>query len=101
MALPVPHAQGAHTNHVELQRAVAVRDSLMPLFEFECPHCGSRIECLFVSAKRADEAEILCHSPACLPVTPSTAIEMQRIVSTANFALKGVGFHCVDYADKK
>lgn len=65
----------------------------MPLFEFECQHCGDRIERIFANIERVDEWSKVCRVEDC----PGY---YKRVQSASNFILKGSGFHANDYPKK-
>jgi predicted nucleic acid-binding Zn ribbon protein len=72
----------------------------MPIFVFECPHCRQRIERILANVERADEETIPCDSMSCPTFGTDTEATMVRVQATANFALKGAGFHVNDYPKK-
>lgn len=70
----------------------------MPIFEFECPVCHKREERMFVRVEQADAGDVWCdHGEP----PRSISYRMQRVPTAGAFVLKGSGFHCVDYKDKK
>jgi predicted nucleic acid-binding Zn ribbon protein len=71
----------------------------MPLFEFECPECGARVEKIFARAEQADTAELWCDHRGEPP--EFAEVKMHRVPSAGSFVLKGAGFHCVDYKGRK
>lgn len=57
----------------------------MPLYEFVCQKCGSRME-VSISVADRDSAAPLCCKEGC------DAIPMERVVSQTSFVLKGSGW---------
>lgn len=58
----------------------------MPIYEYECDHCGDRIE---VIQRMADPPKIEC--PAC------HTHSLRKLVSAAGFRLKGTGWYETDF----
>lgn len=63
----------------------------MPLYEFDCSACGSRIE-LMLSIK--------ARTPRRCPECGATGA-LKKAVSAPAFQFKGTGWYVTDYADKK
>lgn len=58
----------------------------MPIFEYECKHCGRVFESLHLG-------KITKKSSVC----PNCGQLAKRIISVSNFVLKGTGFYKNDY----
>ncbi|MFZ5906803.1 MAG: FmdB family zinc ribbon protein [Nitrospirota bacterium] len=58
----------------------------MPIYEYECTHCGNRYE---VMQKFSDEP--LKHCTAC-------GGPLHKLISHTSFVLKGTGWYVTDYA---
>ncbi|RLA82737.1 MAG: zinc ribbon domain-containing protein [Deltaproteobacteria bacterium] len=60
----------------------------MPIYEYQCTNCGERFELL----QRFDDPPVAvckhCHGKA------------KRVISLANFHLKGSGWYATDYKNK-
>ena len=61
----------------------------MPIYEYECPSCGHRMEAI---QQLGDPALTDC--PACAKT------DLRRLVSAAGFRLKGSGWYATDFKDK-
>ena len=61
----------------------------MPIYEYECSGCGNRFEVL----QRMDDKDV----PTCLICGSG---EVNRLISTAGFVLKGSGWYTTDYPSK-
>ena len=61
----------------------------MPIYEYECPSCGHRMEAI-----QQLGAPALTDCPACAKTT------LRRLVSAAGFRLKGSGWYATDFKDK-
>lgn len=58
----------------------------MPIYEYECDHCGDRIE---VIQRMGDPPKTEC--PAC------RTHSLRKLVSAAGFRLKGTGWYATDF----
>lgn len=61
----------------------------MPIYEYECPSCGHRMEAI-----QQLGAPALSNCPAC------GRTDLRRLVSAAGFRLKGSGWYATDFKDK-
>jgi putative FmdB family regulatory protein len=61
----------------------------MPIYEYECPSCGHRMEAI---QRLGDPAPTDC--PACAKT------DLRRLISAAGFRLKGSGWYATDFKDK-
>ncbi|MDQ3777198.1 MAG: zinc ribbon domain-containing protein [Pseudomonadota bacterium] len=61
----------------------------MPIYEYECPSCGHRMEAI-----QQLGAPALTDCPACAKT------DLRRLVSAAGFRLKGSGWYATDFKDK-
>ncbi len=61
----------------------------MPIYEYECPSCGHRMEAI---QQLGDAALTDC------PVCAKT--DLRRLVSAAGFRLKGSGWYATDFKDQ-
>ena len=61
----------------------------MPIYEYECPSCGHRMEAI-----QQLGAPALTACPACAKT------DLRRLVSAAGFRLKGSGWYATDFKDK-
>jgi len=61
----------------------------MPIYEYECNHCGHHVEAL---QKFSDPPIVECEACHCN--------EMKRLISQSTFHLKGSGWYVTDYASK-
>ncbi|MGH8480561.1 MAG: FmdB family zinc ribbon protein [Gammaproteobacteria bacterium] len=61
----------------------------MPIYEYECPSCGHRMEAI----QRLGDP-VLTDCPACAKT------DLRRLVSAAGFRLKGSGWYATDFKDK-
>lgn len=61
----------------------------MPIYEYRCERCGHQFELL---QRFDDPPRVECRS---------CGGEAERIISLANFHLKGTGWYATDYKDKK
>ncbi len=66
----------------------------MPIYEYECPECGRRVERI---ESFSSDSRILCeHGDRDVPPT-----QMRRLVSVPSRAhFKGSGFYDTDYREK-
>lgn len=62
----------------------------MPIYEYECTHCGERIELL---QKISDKPATTC--------AHCKQESLKKLVSSASFHLKGSGWYATDFRDKK
>ena len=60
----------------------------MPLYEYQCTKCGTRIE------------KIQKFSDAPLTKCPKCGGRLERLLSVSSFQLKGSGWYATDYAKK-
>jgi putative FmdB family regulatory protein len=58
----------------------------MPIYEYECEHCGKQCE---VIQKITDEPLSIC---------PECSGHMHKLISHTSFILKGTGWYVTDYA---
>jgi putative FmdB family regulatory protein len=61
----------------------------MPIYEYECPSCGHRMEAI-----QQLGAPAVSNCPAC------GRTDLRRLVSAAGFRLKGSGWYATDFKDK-
>lgn len=61
----------------------------MPIYEYECPSCGHRMEAI-----QQLGAPALTDCPACAKT------DLRRLVSASGFRLKGSGWYATDFKDK-
>ena len=61
----------------------------MPIYEYECPSCGHRMEAI-----QPLGAPALTACPACAKT------DLRRLVSASGFRLKGSGWYATDFKDK-
>jgi putative FmdB family regulatory protein len=61
----------------------------MPIYEYECPSCGHRMEAI-----QQLGAPALTDCPVCAKT------DLRRLVSAAGFRLKGSGWYATDFKDK-
>lgn len=61
----------------------------MPIYEYECPSCGHRMEAI-----QQPGAPALTDCPACAKTG------LRRLVSAGGFRLKGSGWYATDFKDK-
>lgn len=59
----------------------------MPIYEYQCTHCGRTLE---VMQKITDEPLETC---------PSCKGKLRRLISLTSFQLKGSGWYATDYKD--
>ena len=62
----------------------------MPIYEYECGHCGHRLEAI---QKMSDPALKDC--PDCGQAT------LKKLISAAGFQLKGTGWYATDFKGKR
>jgi putative FmdB family regulatory protein len=62
----------------------------MPIYEYECPACGSRFEEI-----QKVSAPPTTHCPLC------GRGGVRRLISQTSFQLKGTGWYATDYAPRK
>lgn len=60
----------------------------MPIYEYECAHCGTVHE---IMQKMSDKPLTKC---------PQCSGKLQKIISQSAFHLKGSGWYVTDYANK-
>ena len=61
----------------------------MPIYEYQCGHCGHRLEAL---QKISDP--VLTDCPECKQA------QLQKLISSAGFQLKGTGWYVTDFKNK-
>ncbi len=62
----------------------------MPIYEYQCNYCNHQLE---IFHKRVDEKAPIC--PKCQKT------ELNRLISSTSFQLKGNGWYVTDFKDKK
>ncbi len=72
----------------------------MPTWDYECQMCGNRVTRSSASWADAEAESVWCESASCTPAIPGGVCRMRRLPSSANFVLKGSGFHQNDYPKK-
>jgi predicted nucleic acid-binding Zn ribbon protein len=74
----------------------------MPIFVFECPTCGKRVEHIYSRVEQADAERVLCPwgPHPIMSDGPLPDLVMRRVPAVSNFAFKGSGFHANDYPRK-
>jgi putative FmdB family regulatory protein len=62
----------------------------MPIYEYECPHCG-----IFEAVQKASDKPLKCNPDCKHSGCPKKA---KRVMSASAFHLKGSGWYKTDYA---
>ncbi len=66
------------------------KESIMPIYEYECTYCGKALEIMHSMDEKDRTYCEICRADT-----------LRKIVSASSFRLKGTGWYETDFKDKK